>query len=86
MASFSREAAEQAAEAEAPLLLFEGQRHRGAAELMRAWEIPPEDIHYDHTARPIATGGQADVYRGTWQGVDVALKIARPASDAAWEA
>jgi serine/threonine protein kinase len=50
---------------------------------MHAWEIAPQDLQYDASQPPIASGGQADIYRGTWQGIDVALKVARPASEGA---
>ena len=62
---------------------FQVQPKRGAAALMHSWEISPEELHYDSRKAPIASGGQADIYRGTWQGIDVALKIARPASEGA---
>jgi serine/threonine-protein kinase TNNI3K len=62
---------------------FQVQPKRGAAALMHAWEIAPQDLQYDASQPPIASGGQADIYRGTWQGIDVALKVARPASEGA---
>jgi hypothetical protein len=39
------------------------RRRRGAAELMKQWELPLDELEFDRT-KPLFQGGQADIYRG----------------------
>ena len=39
------------------------RRRRDAAELMKQWELPSDELEFDRT-KPLFQGGQADVYRG----------------------
>jgi hypothetical protein len=69
------------------------RKRRTAAELLREWEVDAAALRFD-PSKPLASGGQADVFLGTLQREDkgdgrgarqlaVAIKVARPASEAA---
>ena len=55
-------------------------RQRAAAELLSKWTLDATDVEREPTS--IGGGGQADVFRGRWQGVDVVLKCPRTSSAA----
>ena len=46
-----------------------------AAALLKAWELSAEDMIIGK--KKLGEGGQATVFQGKWQGVDVAIKRAR---------
>lgn len=49
-------------------------RREAALQLLKAWELSAGDLAYGES---LGSGGQAEVFKGTWMGVEVAIKRAR---------
>ena len=56
------------------MLAKDAGKQRAAAQLLDAWKISPNDLVF---GEKLGEGGQADVFRGTYRGIPVAIKRAR---------